>query len=131
MPEGVDPLVGYIEELVDEMPAYLENVPKRKGRVSDGADEYSLHGRWDITSLDAATHKLLHKSEPVLSGGQALLRVALAHHAALHQPKDLERYTRKNAATTQRTEQRRTRRALNPRLPSSHRRRLPEGLRVL
>jgi hypothetical protein len=127
LPEGLAPLIGYIERLPDEMPAYQEKISKRKGSVHDGADEYFLQGRWDLTSLDAAAVQVLNNSMPVLSGGQELLRAALAKH----RPQRTSGKKRSKEVAGQQAEQRRARRVLNPRLPGNHRRRLPDSLRVL
>ena len=110
---------------------YLEKVSKWKGSTRDGADEYFLRGLWDITTLDAAALKMLHNSKPLLSGGRELLRAALAYHAQEQRPEYVSRKRRNKAVAIQRAEQRRARRALHPRLPGTHRRRLPDSLRVL
>ena len=74
---------------------------------------------------------MLHNSKPLLSGGRELLRAALAYHAREHRPQHNSRTKHNKDVATLRAEQRRARRALHPRLPGTHRRRLPDSLRVL
>ena len=75
LPEGIRPLIGYIEQLQHEYPKYLEKIHKRKWKEHNGADEWFLNGEWDVANYTARDIESVRTSKPVLSGGRELLRV--------------------------------------------------------
>ena len=109
---------------------YAAKMARRREKERHGADELFLDGEWNVADLTSDVVKSLKKSEPVLSGGVELQRLAAASYRATQQQPRKNEF-KKTQRDRVRAERRTCRALAPPKLRGKHRPRLPESLRLL